>query len=307
MDMKSETITTNSQAGFWRNIALLIAAMRPIEWVKNVFVVAPLFFSGQAHDLDKVILTSLVMLAFCAMSSAVYLFNDVCDRDHDQAHPKKRLRPIASGNLSVWVARAAILTLTIVSLGLASLSWNVLAVLACYGLVNVAYSLLMKHVVIMDVMSIALGFVFRVLAGGLAISVSPSAWLMMTTFLLALFLALAKRRHELVLIGLDASIHRPVLEHYSIKLVDELISVVTPVTILTYVLYTLDSVTVARFHSKHLYLTSLFVVFGIFRYLYLVHQKDLGGSPTQLVLLDFPLLLSILCWIVSFVLIVYLS
>jgi 4-hydroxybenzoate polyprenyltransferase len=305
--MKSTILVTKSHTGFARGGVLLFAAMRPIEWVKNVFVATPLFFSGQATDLGKVSLTSLAVLAFCAMSSAVYLLNDLSDREHDRLHPTKRLRPIASGNLGAGVAGAAIPVLTLVSFGLASFSWEVLGVLACYGLVNVAYSLWVKQVVIVDVISIAVGFVFRVYAGGFAIGVAPSSWLVVSTFLLSLFLALAKRRQELLLRGGDVSGHRPVLEQYSVKLVDELISVVTPVTLLTYILYTLDSVTVARFHSDHLFLTGLFVVFGLFRYLYLVHQKELGGSPADLVVQDIPLLLSILGWSLTFVLIVYFS
>ena len=256
---------------------------------------------------DKVLLTGLVVLAFCGMSSAVYLFNDINDREHDRLHPKKRLRPIASGELSASLAAAAAFALTVIAVGLASFSWAVVAMLVGYGLLNVAYSLWVKHIVIVDVFSISLGFVLRVFAGGLAIGVSPSSWLVLATFLLSLFLALAKRRHELFFMRTDANTHRPVLEEYSIKFVDELISVVTPVTLLTYILYTLDSTTVTRFHSEHLYLTSLFVAFGIFRYLYLIHQKDLGGSPTELLVKDIPLLSAIIGWVGAFVLIVYLS
>lgn len=288
-------------------LVLLLRAMRPADWVKNVFVIAPLFFSGQAAILEKSLMTGLVVLSFCGMSSAVYLFNDINDREHDRQHPKKRLRPIASGELRVGIAVTAVLILAVLSLLLASFSWKVLGILACYGAVNVGYSLWTKHVVIVDVFSISMGFVFRVFAGGLAIGVAPSSWLILATFLLSLFLALAKRRHELFLMRTEATTHRPVLEQYSIKLVDELISVVTPVTLLTYILYTLDAGTIARFHSEHLYFTSLFVVFGIFRYLYLVHQKDLGGSPTEIVARDVPLLCAIVGWVLAFLLIVYLS
>ncbi len=305
--MKSRSAVTNSEAGLCGTVTLLFTAIRPIEWVKNGFVAAPLFFSGQAGNLEKASLTVLAVMAFCAMSSAVYLLNDITDRECDRLHPTKRFRPLASGNLSVRMAGMAILVLVVLSCGLASFSWEVFGVLACYGLVNVAYTLRMKQVIIVDVISIALGFVLRVYAGGFAVGVFPSAWLVLTTFLLSLFLALAKRRQELLLIGGDAPAHRPVLEQYSITLVDELISVVTPTTLLTYILYTLDSATVARLHSRHLFLTSVFVVFGIFRYLYLVHQKGLGGSPGHLVVQDIPLLSSILGWILSFVLIVYLS
>lgn len=281
--------------------------MRPVDWVKNVFVAAPLFFSGQATSEPKALMTGLVVLAFCAMSSAVYLFNDIADREHDRLHPRKRHRPIASGVLGT---RAAILTtsaLACVGLLLVSFSPPVLLLIAGYGLMNVAYSLWLKHIVIVDVFCIGIGFVLRVFGGGLAIAVPPSSWLVLATFLLSLFLALAKRRHELLTMSEKADGHRPVLEQYSIKLVDELISVVTPVTLLTYILYTLDARTMEQFHSTHLYLSTIFVTFGIFRYLYLVHAKFLGGSPTAIVVKDLPLIASILGWIGSFALIVYAS
>lgn len=305
--MKSTLLVTKYDRGLARGFVALCVALRPADWIKNVFVGAPLFFSGQATDFQKVSLTVLVALAFCTMSSAVYLLNDICDQKQDRYHPTKCFRPIASGALGVRVAASAILVLAIVSLVLASFSWRVVGVLGCYGLINIAYSLWIKQIVVMDVISLGIGFVFRVYGGGFAIGVLPSSWLVLTTFLLSLFLALAKRRQELLLIGKEAAVHRPVLEQYSIKFIDELISVVTPVTLVTYILYTLDSVTVARFQSDHLFLTSLFVVFGIFRYLYLIHQNNLGGSPTDLVIQDIPLILAILGWILSFALIVYFS
>jgi 4-hydroxybenzoate polyprenyltransferase len=241
------------------------------------------------------------------MSSAIYIFNDVRDREFDRLHPTKRERPIASGALSVGVAIAAACFLVAVSVVLVLLSPPVLAVVLAYGGMNVLYSLQLKHVVILDVFTIAAGFVLRVFAGGLIIQVEPSSWLIMATFLLSLFLGLAKRRHELLLMKHIANSHRPVLEQYTIPLVDILTAVVTPVTLITYILYTLDGATMARFHSSKLYLTAGFVVFGIFRYLYLIHRKDLGGSPTQLVIKDQPLRTAILAWVVTFAVIVYIG
>ena len=293
--------------GFYGTAAALWKALRPADWVKNVFVAAPLFFSGQATVEAKVWMTGLVVLAFCAMSSAVYLFNDIADREHDRLHPRKRHRPIASGTLTVSVAVASTVVLACLALVLVSFSHQVLMLIAGYSVMNVAYSLWLKHIVIVDVFCIAIGFVLRVFGGGLAIDVRPSSWLVLATFLLSLFLALAKRRHELLTMSNKADGHRPVLEEYSIKLVDELISVVTPVTLLTYILYTLDGATVRQFHSSHLYLTTPFVTFGIFRYLYLVHTRALGGSPTELVIKDVPLVMAIIGWIGAFVLIVYAS
>lgn len=281
--------------------------MRPTEWIKNAFVFAPLFFSGQATDPNKLQITGLVFLAFSAMSSAVYLFNDINDRELDRLHPRKRFRAVAAGELTVVVAGGVAVVLAIISLGLVSFSRTVVVFPLAYGLINIAYSSWLKHMVIVDVFCIALGFVLRVFGGGIAIDVMPSSWLILATFLLSLFLGLAKRRHELLVMQTTANTHRPVLEQYSLKLVDELISVVTPVTLITYLLYTLDAGTIARFHSDLLYFTSVFVVFGIFRYLYLVHRMNLGGSPIQLLMQDLPLSLAIVGWVVTFLLIVYVA
>ena len=290
-----------------RTLPFLFKAIRPIEWIKNVFVLAPLFFSGQGKDFAKLFVVGTVFLAFCCVSSAIYLFNDINDRELDRLHPRKKTRPIASGELSVGLAAtvAAIFACT----GLLFVAFQPLALflLLAYGLINVFYSLWLKHIVIVDIFCIAAGFVLRVFAGGVAIGVSPSSWLILATFLLSLFLALAKRRHEILISEASSSDHRPVLEQYNLKLVDELISVVTPVTLITYVLYTLDPSTASRFNAQHLYLTSVFVVFGIFRYLYLIHRMKLGGAPAELLTKDIPLMVAIICWIASFFLIVYIT
>lgn len=297
-----EAITTAS-----KDAVLVARTMRPLEWIKNIFVFAPIFFSGGAEHFDKLLLVGLVFIAFCAMSSAVYIFNDIRDRDFDRTHPAKQDRPIASGALPVGLAAAVAASLAIFSLIIVHSSPPVFGVLLAYAGMNVLYSLILKHVVILDVFTIAAGFVLRVFAGGLIVQVEPSSWLIMATFLLSLFLALAKRRHELLLMKQIANSHRPVLEQYSVTLVDILTAVVTPVTLITYILYTLDGTTMARFHSSKLYLTSGFVVFGIFRYLYLIHQKDLGGSPAKLVVKDTPLRTAILAWVITFAVIVYIS
>ncbi len=288
-----------------RMFPILFRAIRPLEWIKNVFVLAPLFFSGQGKDIDKLLEVSLVFLAFCCVASAIYLFNDIHDRELDRLHPRKRDRPIASGELSVGLATVMATVLACTGLLFVAFHPPVLLLLSSYLLINVSYTLWLKHVVILDIFCIAAGFVLRVFAGGAAIDVPPSSWLILATFLLSLFLALAKRRHEILVSEESSNAHRPVLEQYNLKLVDELISVVTPVTLITYLLYTLDPSTISRFNAKLLYLTSVFVVFGIFRYLYLIHRMSLGGAPAELLTRDMPLFLAILCWVVSFVLIVY--
>lgn len=288
-----------------KQVAVIWTAIRPAEWIKNVFVFAPMFFSGQILDFQKMSLVGMAFFSFCAMSSAVYLFNDINDRELDRLHPRKAKRPIASGELSVRVAQILTMSLATGSLILVAAFPAVAVLLFIYALINVAYSLRLKHIVIVDVFCIAFGFVLRVFVGGEVVNVVPSAWLILATFLLSLFLALLKRRHELLVAEAAPRAHRPVLEHYSLRLVDELVSVVTPVTLITYILYTLDDVTIARFHTGHLYLTAVFVIFGIFRYLYLVHQMNVGGSPADIVWHDVPLIIVLFGWVSTFGVIVY--
>ena len=305
--MKTIAVAGEFVASASKEAVLLVTTMRPVEWIKNLFVFAPIFFSGGAQDLDKLALVGMVFLAFNAMASAVYIFNDIRDRELDRIHPSKRGRPIASGSLPVSVAIAASALLASCAIAFVHFSLPAVAVLLAYGGMNVLYSVKLKHVVILDVFTIATGFVLRVFAGGLVVHVEPSSWLILATFLLSLFLGLAKRRHELLLMNQDANAHRPVLEQYSIPLVDVLTAVITPVTLITYILYTLDSTTMAHLRSNRLYLTVGFVVFGIFRYLYLIHRKDLGGSPTELVIKDHPLRAAVLGWMVTFAVIMYIG
>ena len=285
----------------------LIVALRPKHWIKNVFVFAPLFFSGRATDIEALLSVLIVFFGFNAAASAIYLFNDIADVERDRLHPDKRQRPIASGILSVRAAITACVILALISVLISGfVSIPAAFIVTGYLGLNVAYSLWLKHVVILDVFSIAIGFLLRVLAGAVAVDVQPTPWLLIATFLIALFLALAKRREELTSLEDQSDNHRPVLTQYTTALADELISVVTPVTLLAYLLYTLDAETKLRFQSDWLYVTGIFVVFGVFRYLYLVHRKNLGGSPTDLVLKDIPLLTAVIGWGISFVLIIYL-
>ncbi len=284
----------------------LIVALRPKHWIKNVFVFAPLFFSGRATDIDALLSVAIVFFGFNAAASAIYLLNDISDVERDRIHPDKRHRPIASGKLSVRAAITACVSLALISVLISGfVSIPAAFIVTGYLGLNVAYSMWLKHVVILDVFSIAVGFLLRVLAGAVAIDVHPTPWLLIATFLIALFLALAKRREELTSLEDQSDNHRPVLTHYTTALADELISVVTPVTLLAYLLYTLDAETKLRFQSDWLYVTGIFVIFGVFRYLYLVHRKNLGGSPTDLVLKDIPLLGAVVGWGISFALIIY--
>ncbi len=278
--------------------------MRPSHWVKNLIIFAALIFAREYANIERIGLALTIFAAFCLASSAVYLFNDVLDRENDKKHPIKSKRPIASGKLPMPVAIAASIFLILGAVILA-LSVNIesLLALAIYVVINYAYSTALKHMVILDVMTIAAGFVLRAVAGGLAIQVPISPWLLVCTTLLALFLGFGKRRHELSLLTNDAVGHRRSLEHYSVPFLDQMISVVTASTVVAYAFYTLSPEVVEHFGTKWLSLTIPFVLYGIFRYLYLIFKRDQGGSPTKLMLTDPPLLICILLWLVSVVLV----
>lgn len=286
--------------------ASLFLSLRPAQWTKNLIVFAALIFGQRLLDVEAVVRATLAFLTFCALSGVVYLVNDVVDRDADRQHPIKRLRPIAAGDLRVSVALGwASLLLAV---GLAASTWlgrGFLAHAAGYVSLQVAYSLGLKRQVILDVLSIAMGFVIRASAGGAAIGVPVSQWLLICTILLALFLALAKRRHEITLLGEDAARHRAILGEYTPYLVDQMIAVVTASTLMGYAFYTVSSDTVQRFGTPWLGLTLPFPLYGIFRYLYLVHRRSQGGSPTELLLADRPLLLCVALWGATTIALIY--
>jgi 4-hydroxybenzoate polyprenyltransferase len=287
-------------------IGPLIRLLRPAHWAKNVFVLAPLVFAQRLTDPQAVRNGLMAFAAFCLASSAVYVFNDVRDRAEDRLHPLKRLRPIAAGEVSVLTAVILGLALAVVSLLLAtSLGWQFFTVLAIYLALNQLYSAGLKHTVILDVMIVSLGFVLRVLAGGAAVHVQVSAWLLLCTFFIALFLAFSKRRHELILLADDASGQRPVLSHYSPDFLDQMINVVTASTVVAYAMYAIAPETVEKFHTRHLIYTIPMVLFGIFRYLYLIYQKQTNRNPTEAILRDPPFLINIFVWALAALWIVY--
>jgi len=286
--------------------ANLIISIRPGEWTKNLFVFAGLLFGQRLTDAVAVKRAGLAFLIFCALAGVVYLVNDVADRDRDRQHPRKRNRPIASGALGVPTALGAAAVLT--AGGLAAAWWlgrDFFAVAAGYLLLLVLYSGPLKHIVIIDVLTIAIGFVLRVAAGAVAIGVPISQWLLICTILLALFLGLSKRRHEIVLLADGAIGHRRILEEYSPYLLDQMIGVVTASTLMAYMLYATSHETADRFGTSLLGLTIPFPLYGIFRYLYLVHRKEGGGSPAELLLNDRPLLACVALWAVGVAVIIY--
>ena len=286
-------------------ISALVRATRPRQWIKNVFVLAALVFSGQLADPASAVRGALAFACFCALSSAVYLFNDVRDRELDRLHPEKRLRPIASGELSPVAASAAAVLLAAAALALAfALSPAFASTTLLYLALHAAYSLGLRRVVILDVMLVAAGFLIRAWAGAVAIGVETSHWLALCTGLLARFLGVVKRRQEIVSLG-GAAAQRPILREYSVPFLDQMISVVTASTVLAYSLYAFSGEVAERVGTRHLGLTIPFVLFGIFRFLYLVHQRGEGENASVLVVSDRAFLLNLLLWGAAVVLAVY--
>jgi len=276
----------------------IIRSLRPEQWLKNGFVLAPIVFSGLVGDPDAWLRTVLAVAAFCAASSAVYLVNDVIDRDADRSHPIKKSRPIASGEVSVATAMtvAVVLIAAAIAISVWLGGWFP-AVLISYVVLVLLYSALLKRAVFLDVLVVAAGFVLRVVGGAVAIDVPVSHWILVVAYLLALYLALGKRRSELVLLGGEAGNHRVVLGHYTLPMVDQAISVVLGATVLAYALYTVAPDTIAKVGSEGLLATVPIVLYGLFRYLYLLHRHELGGSPTRALLTDRPLLVCVVVWL----------
>lgn len=278
-------------------LTAFLDTMRPQQWTKNSFVFAAIVFAKRLADARALLDTAGAFAIFCLLSGSVYVVNDVADAESDRAHPTKRSRPIASGRLSKSAAAALAVIVAALSLGLSfMLTTTFAAIAAGYLALNLLYTFALKRIVILDVLCIAIFFVLRAAAGAAAIRVPISHWLLICTLLLALFIALSKRRHELVLLEEKAASHRASLTQYTPYLLDQMIAVVTASTLMAYALYTVDERTVAEFGSNRMMYTIPFVVFGIFRYLYLIHQEGEGGSPERIVLSDRPFLLNLLAW-----------
>ena len=287
--------------------AVFFRLLRVPEWAKNAFVFAPLVFSGLLTSPRAVQAATLTAVAFCAAASAVYVFNDLIDAERDRSHPKKRLRPIAAGIISRPAACAIAVLLAVLGIELvlaARVPASVLALAVAFLLVNLAYSLFLKQKVIADVLAIAVGYVLRVLAGGTAIGVEVTPWLLLCTFLLATFLGFSKRRHELVQLGSGSREHRPVLSLYTEPFLDQMSLLTLGMTLTCYILYTIAPETVARFGTGSLVYSSLIVMFALFRYLFLLHVKKMG-SPTEVLYYDRQIVLAIVVWLVYVVAVVY--
>lgn len=284
----------------------LIKIMRPEQWTKNLLIFAGLIFAQHLFDLASILKTIAAFLLFCLLSSAIYIINDIKDIEQDRAHPLKSKRPLPAGELSIVSATLAACILSACSVSLSFfLDRQFGYVVLFYFMLLVAYSFFLKHLVILDVLTLSIGFVLRAVAGAVVIDVEFSSWLLLCTILLALFIGLSKRRHELTLLGENAHSHRKILQEYSPHLLDQMIGVVTASTLMAYALYTMAPETRAKFGTSYMILTIPFVIYGIFRYLYLIHHKDQGGSPTQLLVNDKPILLNVILWALVSVIIIY--
>ena len=285
----------------------IVATMRPRQWTKNVLFVFPaIVFSEQLFDLhllSRVIGCSILLIL---SSGCIYIVNDLADIEADRAHPVKRLRPIASGKLSERFAKAAAIILPPFVLAASYFFDHSLALLiAVYFLVQFAYSLYIKHIVILDVLVVAAGFVLRLLAGGLIINVSLSPWLYASAGMLALFLVIGKRRQELASLGEGAVATRRTFVHYNLPLLDEMLRIVTSATTITYIIYTVESPTMVRYGQNLGLMTIPFVIYGLFRYLYLIHVEERGGAPDEILLNDRPLQAAIVLAAIAYILILY--
>ncbi len=287
-------------------IAAIFRLARPHQWIKNALVLAALVFGQRLLVLHDVVLAIVAFVAFCALASAGYVLNDIADREADRLNPEKCDRPLARGDLTVAAAAKVAATLAAIAIALSIvLGREFVGIALLYAALQLFYSLWAKHQVIIDVIAVAIGFVLRAFAGGVAIDVEVSPWLVFITFVLALFLVLARRRHELIALGDDANAHRSALSEYSVRLVDQMISIVAGATLVSYMIYTASAEVEAKLGTRYLYLTVPFVAFGILRYLYLIDERNEGGDPARALMHDRPLMFAVGLWILTDIALLY--
>jgi len=281
----------------------IIILLRPYQWVKNLFVFAPLFFSFDFF-LNNVINTIIVFILFSLLASSMYVFNDLMDIQEDKNHPNKKLRPLASGKVSKNTARFLIATFSLFSLFMAyMLNQRLFIVLLIYFILNIAYSLKLKHIAIVDIFVIATGFVLRLFAGASVINIKLSMWIIIMTFLLALFLAVAKRRDDIILASQGKSTRKNI-DGYNLEFVNAVMVFMSGVIVVAYILYTVSGDVINHFHTHYLYLTAFFVILGIMRYMQITFVEQNSGNPTKIALKDKFLQITIVLWLISFLLVV---
>jgi 4-hydroxybenzoate polyprenyltransferase len=284
----------------------IIISLRPYQWSKNLLVFAALLFSGNIFVLQDIKLSLFTFILFSLASGSIYLFNDILDQKEDAIHPAKKLRPVASGKLAIKYAASASLIICVCSIiGSFIVSQFLPYIFIGYITITVLYTIKLKHIVIVDILIVAIGFVLRAIAGAVAISVKISPWLLVCTLFLALFIVIGKRRHEFVLLQENAADHRKILKEYNLLLLDQMIVVVTAASIVSYALYTLDNNTIEKFQTEHLVYTIPFVILGMFRYFFLIYKKNLGDRPEKILFNDKGILITLLLWIVTVGIIIY--
>lgn len=290
-----------------RTIFLFVHSLRVHQWVKNVFIFAPVIFSLHFFQFVYIKNSLIAFFLFSLVTGSIYIFNDCFDKKLDELHPEKKNRPIAAGRLSIHAAAAgASILLIVVLIAIYKFNLDFFIISLIYMGLNLLYSFYLRNVVILDVMIIAAGFVLRVLIGGVINNIELSPWILIITFLIAVFLGLIKRRQELIKIGLnnDNIGTRKALRKYNLPLLDQLISISTSTTLISYIIYVLNPGVLNKFHTEELYLTIPFVAFGIFRYLFLTYSRGKGENPAEVIFTDFPFTINIILWVVVFILLI---
>lgn len=288
----------------------IIRLLRPHQWLKNLFIFLPLFFDGHLFDWRYLLSAFIGFSAFCTAASSIYCLNDIKDAENDRKHPRKKLRPIASGAVSVACGYSLAALLLCFSVALTFLLPDksripVVSIIMAYYVMNIAYTLKLKHIAIIDVFIIALGFVMRIFVGGFSTDVELSVWIVMMTFLLALFLAFAKRRDDESLYESSGTKARPNIDRYNLVFINQVITILASIIMVCFIMYTVSPDVMQRFHSKHVYLTAFFVLAGIIRYLQITIVETGSGSPTKILMHDRFIQCCILGWISLFLLIIY--
>ena len=286
----------------------IFTIIRPRQYIKNIFIFMPLFFHGSITNIEKLVAASIAFVAFSLSASAIYILNDYKDIKEDRRHPKKKFRPLAAGLISTEKSISLMMILLIVGFSLmGTISLQALAVLSLYIILNIGYSFKLKRIALLDVTIIAIGFVLRLFVGSFVTVTPISMWIIMMPFLIALFLALAKRRDDILLLHKSGNKLRKSIDGYNMKLVDGTMMIMASTVIVFYILYTTSQEIIEKFQSGNLYLTAIFVIFGIMRYLQITLVEKHSGSPTEIVLKDKIMIINIFLWILSLVWIIYLT
>ncbi len=294
-------------------IKSVVQLLRPQQWIKNIFIFLPVFFDGKLLHIDLLLATAMVFVAYCLAASGVYCFNDVYDAEADRLHPKKCLRPIASGTVSKTAAYSIMGVCFLISILLVTISFHdeypkmlrLIGVITFYILMNIAYCVKLKQKAIVDVFIIATGFVLRIVAGGFATGIHLSQWIVLMTFLLALFLAFAKRRDDVVIYEDTGILTRKNVSRYNLAFMNQAIGIVASITMVCYIMYTVSPEVTERFHSHYVYITSVYVLAGIIRYLQVTLVDVRSGSPTKILLKDRFIQACIIGWVMTFFFILY--